>query len=187
MTRWLFALPAFAALNGCIIYDSTGGKCHGCDDENDEPGGGVDDTSGAVDTATDDTGGEDTDVIESAWSVNPNIGSPGDLLIVTFAKDDGSDTLAVSSITPYGAAVLGQLTNTGTSIMAPLQVDAAATAGTVDFLITLDDGNAEWLDSAFTIVVNGGTDTGNGAVDTGSEDTGSEDTGSGGNDTGGCE
>ena len=183
MTRWLFALPAFAALNGCIIYDSTGGKCHGCDDENDQPGGGPDDTSGDVgDTATDDTATDDTadsGVIESAWSVNPNIGAPGDLLIVTFAKEDGSDTLPVSSITPYGAAVLGQLTNTGSSILAPLQVDAAAPAGTVDFLITLNDGNAEWLDGAFTIVVNGGTDTG--TVDTGTEDTG------GGEDTGGCE
>ena len=163
MTRLILLLP-LAALGGCIIYDNTGGKCHGCGWEDDTDSG----AGGDADTDTD----TDTTPVEAVWALAPNTGEIGSTFIASLTGGDGFDYGSVASVEVYGDVALLASESRDDEILLTFQIPADAAVGAADLLVVRTDGTADFLDDILGIVAVGSGD-GSGGDGSGSGDTGS--------------
>lgn len=179
----LFALLPFAALAGCIIYD-TEGKCTRCGDDDVWYG----DTGGITDPGDDPAEEEDPAPVYTL-TLTPAEGVPGETLIASLTAEGEFNLADIQDVEFVGGSV--EVTASSlrqTELLLTLAVSADAALGPVDLLVYLPESQVDLIDGAFEVVaVSGGADDGTdgGGTDGGGTGDGGTDTDSGGTDSGG--
>ncbi len=162
MTRLVFLLP-LALLGGCIIYDTHGKKCPGCDDD------------GWWDTGAGEDPGEVPDAEALSFTLTPSRAEAGSTFIASLTTEADFDFATVQSVEAYGEVDLLATEKRAGELLLTLSVPVAAVPGTADLLLLLPADRVEFIEAALTIVAPG--DDGTGESDTGDDGTGDDGTG----------
>ncbi len=130
---------ALATTSGCIIYDNDGSET-------------VRERNASADDTGIDTPVDNPELPSVTLAFLPPQAEQGESFIGRLTVEEGDLTLSdCHDVVVYGDASVDALIARSGEVLVSVTANDDATPGAVDVLVELNDGNAVWLEGAFTI------------------------------------